>query len=335
MHLLFFYRLTGCFVSDLEGCQWSMPIVILAHQKFCPQNLVRDELSGWLATLNKAGREGEREFWLECWGGKGSYTVDRIGRGTVHASSLCLSIFGAIQPDKLESLITNSLQSNDDGLLQRFQLLVCPQIKEKWENHDISPDYVAQKNVEALFEKIAEFSVCESEKFLGLHFSSDAQDLFNSWREGLENSLRSQQINSSPYEAHLSKYRSLIPALALIFEVIDSEVSPSEVRYSSLALAIEWSSYLIEHAKKIYQIENYHQYQASIQALIKKIKEKKIQDGDSVRTIARHGWESLKNTEQIETALEFMAQKHWIQVIEKYSHGRPSRIVRIHPSLLS
>ena len=46
--------------------------------------VLRDELYGWLKGLNKQGREGDREFYLEAWNGYGSYSVDRIGRGTLH-----------------------------------------------------------------------------------------------------------------------------------------------------------------------------------------------------------------------------------------------------------
>ncbi len=64
--------------------------------------VLRDELAGWLGTLERPGREGDREFYLEAWNGTGSYTVDRIGRGTVHIPGLCVSILGGIQPGKLE-----------------------------------------------------------------------------------------------------------------------------------------------------------------------------------------------------------------------------------------
>jgi hypothetical protein len=54
--------------------------------------VVRD-LAGWFATLDTKGRERERPFFLEAWNGDGSYTVDRIGRGTLHVEHLCISIF--------------------------------------------------------------------------------------------------------------------------------------------------------------------------------------------------------------------------------------------------
>ena len=60
--------------------------------------VLRDELSGWLRTLDRSGREGDREFFLESWNGTGSYTFDRIGRGTVRVGSMTVSLFGGIQP---------------------------------------------------------------------------------------------------------------------------------------------------------------------------------------------------------------------------------------------
>jgi len=88
--------------------------------------VLRDELAGWLRALDKTGREGDREFFLEGWNGTGSYTVDRIGRGTIHIPSLTLSLFGGIQPGKLQALVASAIHGGcgDDGLLQRFQLTV-------------------------------------------------------------------------------------------------------------------------------------------------------------------------------------------------------------------
>ena len=38
----------------------------------------RDELTGWLSSLDKEGREGTRAFFLEAWSGTGSFVYDRI-----------------------------------------------------------------------------------------------------------------------------------------------------------------------------------------------------------------------------------------------------------------
>ena len=64
----------------------------------------RDELCGLIATCAKPGREGDREFYLEAWSARGSYTIDRVGRGTLHIPAICLSIVGGIQPRKLQPI---------------------------------------------------------------------------------------------------------------------------------------------------------------------------------------------------------------------------------------
>ena len=46
----------------------------------------RDELNGFLMSLEKDGHETARAFYLEGWNGGGSFTLDRIGRGTVRSN---------------------------------------------------------------------------------------------------------------------------------------------------------------------------------------------------------------------------------------------------------
>jgi len=45
--------------------------------------LFRDELSGFLHTMDRPGHENDRAFYCEAWNGTGAYTYDRIGRGTL------------------------------------------------------------------------------------------------------------------------------------------------------------------------------------------------------------------------------------------------------------
>ena len=45
--------------------------------------VIRDELTGWLASLDRQGREGERAFYLSAWNGDTPHTIDRIGRGSI------------------------------------------------------------------------------------------------------------------------------------------------------------------------------------------------------------------------------------------------------------
>ena len=65
----------------------------------------RDELTGWLRSLDKDGQEGARGFYLEAWNGNGRYTFDRIGRGTIDIEAAKVSIIGGIQPGPLADYI--------------------------------------------------------------------------------------------------------------------------------------------------------------------------------------------------------------------------------------
>jgi len=81
--------------------------------------LLRDELSGWLAGMDRysgtAG--GDRPFWLQAFGGR-AWTQDRVkDPEPILIPHLLWSILGTVQPDRVASLMT---AGDDDGLTARF-----------------------------------------------------------------------------------------------------------------------------------------------------------------------------------------------------------------------
>src|SRR6476646_6676653 len=96
----------------------------------------RDELSGLLEHLDREGQEGARAFYLESWDGTGRFTYDRIGRGTLDIESTTVSVMGGSQPGKFWSYLQSAIRggAGDDGLSQRFQLLVYPDVSKDWRN---------------------------------------------------------------------------------------------------------------------------------------------------------------------------------------------------------
>jgi putative DNA primase/helicase len=85
--------------------------------------VARDELTGWLADLEKQGRESERGFYLQSWNGDAGFSIDRIGRGSIYVPAVCVSLFGNIQPSRLRSYLSDAVAGGptDDGLFQRFR----------------------------------------------------------------------------------------------------------------------------------------------------------------------------------------------------------------------
>ncbi len=258
--------------------------------------LKRDELSGWLSGLNRHGHEGDREFFLEAWNGNGKFDVDRIKRGTLHIESLCLSVLGSIQPGKLLSYVREACGggAGDDGLLSRFQLLVFPEKSTEdpiW--IDRKPDFSARDRAIQVFKAVGGLNSESTVGPIGIRFEERAQTIADDWFLELERRLHRAEDLSPAFEAHLSKYRSLMPSLALLFQLIESHgVQPSGVGESAVIMAAFWCDFLEAHAKKIYAITSNSEVFGA-EALAAKIKEGRVVDGMKVRDIHRHHWAML------------------------------------------
>lgn len=305
--------------------------------------LVRDELSGWLRAMDKTGREGDREFFLEAWQGSGGFTYDRIGRGTLHVPALCLSVFGSIQPGKLKEYVQGALRGGaaDDGLLQRLQVVVWPEIGSGWTNVDRVPDVGARNEVSEIFRALDRAAPSElgaetdHHAIPALRFSPEAQELSDEWRADLEHRVRSSEMESTPaFESHIAKYRSLMPALALVFHLIAiaSGDDPAPVSLRAAKLAAAWCEFLEKHAKKIYAPE-LNVDLAAAHALMEKIKVGAIEDGAAVRDIYRRDWSGLNASEDVRAGLGVLERHNFVKVDPVQTEGRPADIIHIHPDL--
>ncbi len=314
---------------------------ILLHN---PQGILmhRDELTGWLKGLDKYGHEGDRAFYLESWNGNGAYTIDRIGRGTLHVEALCLSIIGGIQPGPLQQYVHQATSGGggDDGLLQRFQLLVWPDPLKSWKNIDRPPNAQAKERAYRIFRKFDAFVSFEpgqedAFKTYTLRFSPEAQHQFDAWRYQLEHKLHNGSL-SPALESHLAKYRSLMPKLALIFCLIDTpeECFPPQAIDEKAALrAIQWCAYLETHARRLYASAEAPGME-SARALLERIQAGDLSDGFSIREVyhARH-WSKLDSMEKVTNGVKILEEYGWVRCESLKSGGRPSMIVRLHPQL--
>ena len=305
--------------------------------------VIRDELSGWMRNLEKSGREGDREFFLEAWNGTGRFTYDRIGRGTLHVDALCLSMLGTIQPGKLQSYITGAMAggAGDDGLLQRFQVTVWPDITGEWKNVDRSPCAAARERAFKVFQSLDNITgelVGAIEGFDGvpaLRYAADAQELFDAWRADLEARLRSPEMEKTPaFEAHLAKYRSLQPTIALLLHLADAVdgLASGPVSLDAAMRAAAWCDYLEAHARKVYAAEVVADVYRG-HRLMDKIRAGVIQDGDTLRDIYRHGWSGLTDTDDVWSGLQVLAQHDIARVEERATGGRTTEIITINPAI--
>ncbi len=63
--------------------------------------MVRDELAGFLANLERKEYQTDRAFYLTAFNGDDQFTYDRIERGTIFIPHVTLSMIGGIQPSRI------------------------------------------------------------------------------------------------------------------------------------------------------------------------------------------------------------------------------------------
>jgi hypothetical protein len=293
-----------------------------------PRGLVqfRDELSGWLASLDREGREGDRAFWLECHSGTGPFVVDRIGRGTVHVEACAVSILGGIQPGKLAEYVRAACRggSGDDGLLQRFGLMVYPDPPKEWRYIDRAPNQVALDDCWKVFQRLNAIDVqklqAERSDFVDvpfIRFTEDAQELFAEWQIKLMTRLRGG--SESPFiESHLGKYPALAARLALVLHLADS-IEP-RVSAAALGKALDWCEYLEGHARRIYSPVTDGGLTAAHTLLGK---QEELKKGFTLREVQRKGWAGL-DREALEGALEWLMEYGYLTAFLEDTGGRPT-----------
>jgi hypothetical protein len=85
---------------------------------------VHDELAGWFSQLCRAPNRSDRAKWLSLYPGEQLIT-DRVGRDSIFVPNPAVSLFGSLQPARLEGLWKADAETNEgmadaDGLWSRF-----------------------------------------------------------------------------------------------------------------------------------------------------------------------------------------------------------------------
>ena len=305
----------------------------------------RDELYGLLTGLDKQGQEGSRAFMLQAYDGNQGYTFDRIIRGTVHIPRVCLAMIGGIQPGRIQEYVRGAVAggSGDDGLLQRFGLAVWPDTAGEFVHVDQWPDTPAKQTAWAVFERLALLQPETDTEPVVWRFDAAAQALFVEWLVPFETEIRGDELHPAMV-SHLAKYRKLIPALALVFALIDTPDSGGVIHETELIRALAWGDYLRTHANRLYAAAVIPET-AGARALLMKIKTGKLADRDGVilssftpRLVAQKCWAGLATPDAVRKAADVLADYDYLKQDAQQTGatgGRPSDRYSINPTLFA
>jgi hypothetical protein len=305
--------------------------------------LYQDELAGLLAVLEKDGNQDQRTFLLQAWSGKEGFTFDRIGRGTRRIEACAVSVLGSIQPGVIAAHVraANGHSEGADGFLQRFSLMVWPDVNPRWQDIDRPLDRTAEEEATGVFQALESLTADQLLKAgvkLGrdgiptFHFAPDAQERFGEWRFAFEHRLRSGSM-APAFEAHLGKYRKLVPALAVLIHVAEWQTGP--VTLSALERALSWADCLESHAARVFGSGIVAECDAARTLL------RKLRDGSAAlpvdfraRDVRRKGWAGLARPDDVEAACELLADHRWLIATPQPTTaqgGRPTSLYRLNP----
>ena len=302
---------------------------------------LRDELVGWLAEMERPGREAERGFYLQAWSGLEGFTQDRISRGTIHADHVCLSLFGNIQPSRLRYFLADTLKEGPsaDGLIQRFQVMVWPECSTDWRLVDRVPHFKAMQTAERVLKALVMMS---AEMPAILRFSPEAQELFEAWLTELEHKVRADLFLHPALVSHLSKYRGLMPRLAALFELADRAARNEDVEASEVLIGVEHAiqaadlvGYLESHAIRVYSCITSPGV-AAAHELGRHIQAGALPGQFTTREVYLKNWTRLGTPEEAREALEVLEDAGWVrrqnlEIGEK--GGRPRELWETNPGV--
>ena len=132
-------------------------------------------------------------------------------------------------------------------------------------------------------------------------------------------------------EAHLAKYRKLVPALALINLLVDN--GHDEISQQAMRKALAFSKYLETHARRLYGATNEPE-RAAARAILTKLRAGELCDGFTAREVHQHDWSGLTDREQVQDGLDLLVELHYLSASSVSTFrrgGRPTTTYTANP----
>ena len=134
--------------------------------------------------------------------------------------------------------------------------------------------------------------------------------------------------------AHLSKYRGLVPRLALVCHLANNGFGP--VSAAATRQAIGWAEYLESHARRAYASLSVDNAEAA-RSIWRRVKRGDLTGPFTARDIQRKGWSGLNDKQRIAAGLEALLDADWIGARDANAGergGRPSTIYLANPKAM-
>ncbi len=214
--------------------------------------------------------------------------------------------------------------------MQRFQVVVWPDVQPNWEEIDRLPDNRAEGRVEQILDRLLEIS---PEDPFRARFSAAAQERFGAWRKELEQKIRGGDLEPA-LESHLAKSRSLLPKLALLFHLTE-DGRKEEIPLIEAERAAQFCAYLESHARRVYGCVASRPLQLAA-SLGEKLRRGRLANGFRLCDVYLQGWPGLDTAERARVAIRVLVDAGWVRPRSVRVDGRggaPSEAYMVNPAI--
>lgn len=294
----------------------------------------RDELSGWIESMNRYASGGDREFWIEAYGGR-SYVVDRKSKlcPTI-VERLSVSILGGIQPEKLDRLL---LRSEDDGLLARFLTVYPDPVPLTRPKSTLNDTFLTE-----IYKRLYALPVNTDQEGnttpFQVPFSNMAQEsllIFGTSCREVESDVGSKM------KSHIGKLPGIVVRTSLVLAILDWAAQPGplgppgRIEKEHVSRAIRYvGEHLKQHTLRSYGRSVLPKEFAAATRVAMMILDEGLEIVEK-RKIQRRTIAGLTTAADLGEALKVLIDANWIRQIPSSGPGRPSANFEVNPMLRS
>ncbi|WP_299986663.1 YfjI family protein [uncultured Ruegeria sp.] len=293
--------------------------------------LARDELSGWLSSMDRYNGGGDRPFWLEAYGGR-SYTIDRKNNPEpITVDHLSVAIVGGTQPDRLADLL---VKADDDGLLARF-MVVFPDSVPITRPTAVPDDARMISAISRLRSLPHATDEDGGKRPFFVHFSEPAADTLQAFRE----QCRGWEASASGlFKSHIGKMPGLVVRVANVLAHLDWATTdglsyPSVIDETHVGRACHYvGEYLRHHAYRAYGAAKVPPEVEGAQSIASVIRSEGLKSFKA-RDIYNRRRTGLTKSQQVKAALAVLIEADWLREVRAATGGSPSVDYAVNPKL--
>ncbi|MGI8839894.1 MAG: DUF3987 domain-containing protein [Caulobacteraceae bacterium] len=280
--------------------------------------LARDELAGWIGNFGKYGGDGDAAFFLERFTGQ-PVTVDRVKAGNTTADRGLLSVFGGVQPERMNELL---LKRADDGFVSRF-LFAFPDPVARVRPTDHA-DMAVLKAALRRLRGLAFTIDGDQPAPRVLPLTAAATTIFHEWwRENGEAGAAAAGFTAGS----LGKGPGLVLRIALLLELLEWSAGPSWEREAVGEVALYaacrlFDDYFVPMAARVFGGSNRRPEDISATVFLRHIRD--AGEGTvNARALARLRLPARRSADQVRAALDVLAEGGWCRFAGGREGDRP------------